>query len=64
MEKRAAYTRQNASFLYTVTLELFERWNAPIPFMEELEFRGERRGVVLIKDLEEGLTHLALILTV
>jgi hypothetical protein len=45
-------------------LELFERWNAPIPFMEELEFRGERRGVVLIKDLEEGLTHLALILTV
>ena len=58
IEKRNAYTRQNALFLYTVTLELLDRWGGQIPLMEELEFKGERRGFVLIKDLEESLSSL------
>ena len=59
VEKRNAYTRQNTLFLYPVALDLFEKWNAPIFLMEELEFQGERRGFVLIKDLEKGLAHRA-----
>jgi len=59
VEKRDEYTRQNTLFLYTVTLELFEKWNARILRMEELEFRGERRGFVLIKDLETSLAQRA-----
>ncbi len=59
VEKRNTYTRQNTLFLFTVTLELFERWNAPIFGMEELQFKDERRGFVLIKDLETSLAYHA-----
>ena len=59
VEKRDTYTRQTTLFLYTVTLELFEKWNVPIPLMEELEFKGERRGFVFTKDLETSLAHRA-----
>jgi len=55
VEKRDEYTRHNTLFLYPVALDLFEKWNAQIPLMEPLELKGERRGFVLIKDLETSL---------
>jgi len=55
IEKRSAYTRENTLFLYTVTLEMFDRWQVSIPALQELYFREQRRGFVLIKDLEECL---------
>ncbi len=59
VEKRSTYTRQNTLFLYPKTLEILAYWNADIPLMERLEFKGERRGFVLIKDLEESLSARA-----
>lgn len=59
VEKRGGYSRQNTLFLFTSTLELIEEWNAPISFLEELEFKGQRRAFVLIKDLEMGLASFA-----
>ncbi len=56
VEKRGAYSRQNTLFLYTATVELLDLWNVEIPLMERLEFQGQRRGFVLIKDLEESLS--------
>ncbi|MBU6446315.1 MAG: FAD-dependent monooxygenase [Verrucomicrobia bacterium] len=57
VEKRDVYTRQNTLFLYTSTLELLERWGVHVPLMQELYFQGERRGYVLIKDLENALSQ-------
>ncbi len=56
IEKRQKYIRVNTLFLYTVTLELFNKWKVSVPNMAELEFKGQRRGFVLIKDLEDSLT--------
>lgn len=55
VEKRESYSRQSTLFLYTATLNLFDKWNVTLPHMTELEFKGERRGFVLIKDLEDSL---------
>ncbi len=55
IEKRESYVRQNTLFLYRVTLDLFEKWNVDVPHMQTLYLKGERRGFVLIKNLEEGL---------
>lgn len=55
VEKRDAYTRQNTLFLYTATLELFDKWGVAVPAMQELYFREQRRGFALIKDLENSL---------
>lgn len=57
VEKRNAYARLNTLFLYTVTLNLFDKWQLKVPLMTELEFKGEKRGFVLIKDLEESLAR-------
>ncbi len=59
VEKRATYTRQNALFLHPLALGLFEKWNAPIFLMKDLEFKGASRGFVLIKDLEASLARQA-----
>lgn len=59
VEKRSSYTRLNTLFLEKAVLELFEEWNAPIPLLQELKLKGERRGFVLIKDLEEALSYRA-----
>lgn len=55
VEKREKYTRQNTISLYPVILDLFETWNAKIPLMKVLDCYGERKGFVLLKDLENGL---------
>lgn len=56
VEKRGKYIRENTLFLYTVTLDLFDKWKLAVSNMTELEFNGQRRGFVLIKDLEDSLT--------
>lgn len=55
VEKRESYVRQNTLFLYRVTVDLFDKWNVDVLRMERLYLKGERRGFVLIKDLEESL---------
>ncbi len=55
VEKRECYSRQNTMSLSAGTLELFEKWNATIPLLEDLDFNGTRRGFLLLKDLEDGL---------
>lgn len=55
VEKRESFTRENTLFLYRVTVDLFDKWNVDVPRMVRLYLKGERRGFVLIKDLEESL---------
>lgn len=55
IEKREAYTRNNVLFLYGPSLKVFKQWGVEIPQIEILNFQGQKRGLVLIKDLEEAL---------
>lgn len=55
VEKRDQYTRENTLFLPSGSLALLEKWGAMVPKMQRLFLKEEKRGFVLIKDLEEDL---------
>ncbi len=57
IEKRDSYERENTLFLYSVTLDLFDKWGVDVPHMQRLKLKEENRGFVLIKNLEEGLAR-------
>lgn len=59
IEKRQTYTRNNVLFLYEPSLDVFEQWGVEIPQIEILSYQGQKRGLVLIKDLEEALKKRA-----
>lgn len=59
VEKRHQYTRENTLFLTSGTLALLDKWCVEVPEMQRLIYLEERRGVVLIKYLEEALVKRA-----
>ncbi len=59
IEKRETYTRNNILFLHATSLDSFDQWDVEIPQVEILSLQGQKRGFVLIKDLEEALRKRA-----
>ncbi len=59
IEKRNVYTRKNLLFLHESSLSLLEKWQIEVPGMLILDLKGQRKGFVLIKYLEEALAQKA-----
>jgi 2-polyprenyl-6-methoxyphenol hydroxylase-like FAD-dependent oxidoreductase len=59
IEKRSNYTRNNIIFLDEPILKLLASRGIEIPSMTLLDFQDQKRGFVLIKDLETGLLEKA-----